>query len=73
MEVDGKHWIGLSSNASLRGGTHTGDAWRRTGYCGLGRAIDSLGLKTSKTLDINYVVGSRKTKRANVKRSDAVG
>lgn len=48
------------SNFRYRGGTHENDAWRRTGYCGLGRAVDSLGLKTSKPLNIDYVVSQAK-------------
>ncbi|BDD61855.1 hypothetical protein MAP00_006877 [Monascus purpureus] len=40
------------------GGAHVGNAWRRTGYCGLGRAVSSLGLRTSKPLNIDYVTSS---------------
>ncbi|OJJ43749.1 hypothetical protein ASPZODRAFT_73516 [Penicilliopsis zonata CBS 506.65] len=40
------------------GGTHTGDSWRRTGYCGLGRAVRSLGLQTSQPLNIDFVASS---------------
>ncbi|KAL8965412.1 MAG: hypothetical protein Q9197_006524, partial [Variospora fuerteventurae] len=44
------------------GGAHTGDdePWRRTGYCGLGRAISRLGLMSNdqQALDINYVTSS---------------
>ncbi|KAL8645188.1 MAG: hypothetical protein Q9210_006849, partial [Variospora velana] len=44
------------------GGAHTGDdePWRRTGYCGLGRAISRLGLASNdqQALDINYVTSS---------------
>jgi hypothetical protein len=40
------------------GGSHTGNAWRRTGYCGLGRAVNALGLRTSKPINIDFVVSS---------------
>ncbi|KAE8164269.1 tyrosyl-DNA phosphodiesterase-domain-containing protein [Aspergillus tamarii] len=40
------------------GGSHMGDSWRRTGYCGLGRAVDSLGLRTSKPLNIDFITSS---------------
>ncbi|KAJ1712106.1 tyrosyl-DNA phosphodiesterase [Aspergillus flavus] len=40
------------------GGSHMGDSWRRTGYCGLGRAVNSLGLRTSKPLNIDFVTSS---------------
>ncbi|OGM50341.1 putative tyrosyl-DNA phosphodiesterase [Aspergillus bombycis] len=40
------------------GGSHMGDSWRRTGYCGLGRAVDSLGLRTSKPLNVDFVASS---------------
>ena len=42
------------------GGTHSGegDPWRRTGYCGLGRAIDELQLATNETLHIDFVTSS---------------
>ena len=33
------------------GGAHLGDAWRRTGYCGLGRAVKQLGLTTWVDVD----------------------
>ena len=42
------------------GGTHSGegDPWRRTGYCGLGRAIDELHLATNEALHIDFVTSS---------------
>jgi len=40
------------------GGSHVGDKWRRTGYCGLGRAVQGLGLGTDKALDIDFVASS---------------
>ena len=42
------------------GGAHTGDdePWRRTGYPGLGRAVQHLGLNTEKALDIDFVASS---------------
>ncbi|KAI9934072.1 hypothetical protein MW887_005145 [Aspergillus wentii] len=35
-----------------------GDSWKRTGYCGLGRAVNSLGLQVSKPINIDYVTSS---------------
>ena len=42
------------------GGTHYGkqEPWRRTGCCGLGRAVEKLGLKTSEALSIDFVTSS---------------
>ncbi|KAI9796827.1 MAG: hypothetical protein M1833_005970 [Piccolia ochrophora] len=38
------------------GGSHTGEAWRHTGYCGLGATIKSLGLHHRGPLQLDYVV-----------------
>ncbi|CAJ2506008.1 Uu.00g001380.m01.CDS01 [Anthostomella pinea] len=40
------------------GQTHVGESWQRTGYCGLGRAVTSLGLGTSSDIDVDFVVAS---------------
>ncbi|RAH41165.1 uncharacterized protein BO95DRAFT_447248 [Aspergillus brunneoviolaceus CBS 621.78] len=40
------------------GGAHTGTAWERTGYCGLGRAVERMGLRTSHPLNIDFVTSS---------------
>ncbi|GFG02590.1 tyrosyl-DNA phosphodiesterase 1 [Aspergillus udagawae] len=40
------------------GGSHTGNAWRRTGHCGLGRAVNALGLRASKPINIDFVTSS---------------
>lgn len=40
------------------GGAHTGEAWRRTGYCGLGRAVRQLNLQTLQELKIDFVASS---------------
>ena len=42
------------------GGTHAGegDSWRRTGYCGLGRAVGELRLATNGPLHIDFVTSS---------------
>ena len=40
------------------GGAHIGDAWQRTGYCGLGRAIKTLNLNTTQSLSIDFVTSS---------------
>ncbi|BAE61866.1 unnamed protein product [Aspergillus oryzae RIB40] len=51
------HYV-TSSTLTSCGGSHMGDSWRRTGYCGLGRAVNSLGLRTSKPLNIDFVTSS---------------
>ncbi|KAJ5147845.1 hypothetical protein N7526_001197, partial [Penicillium atrosanguineum] len=41
------------------GGTHSSEqAWRRTGYPGLGRAVTDLGLQTTEPVDMDYVTSS---------------
>ncbi|PGG98868.1 hypothetical protein AJ80_09450 [Polytolypa hystricis UAMH7299] len=40
------------------GGSHTRDTWKRTGVCGLGNAVDNLGLRTSQPLTLDYVTSS---------------
>lgn len=40
------------------GGAHVGESWRRTGYCGLGRAVQELGLATDQALNIDFVTSS---------------
>lgn len=39
-------------------GAHTGESWRGTGYCGLGRAVKELGLATDSALNIDFVTSS---------------
>lgn len=40
------------------GGAHTGESWRRTGYCGLGRAVNELGLATNSALNVDFITSS---------------
>ena len=41
------------------GGVHTEEGvWRRTGYCGLGRAVQQLGLDTHDSLKVDFVTSS---------------
>ncbi|KAL2000358.1 hypothetical protein VTN02DRAFT_3220 [Thermoascus thermophilus] len=40
------------------GGSHSGEAWKRTGHCGLGRAVSSLGLRSPKPLNVDFVTSS---------------
>ncbi|KAK4692668.1 tyrosyl-DNA phosphodiesterase 1, partial [Lecanoromycetidae sp. Uapishka_2] len=40
------------------GGAHLGDSWRRTGYCGLGRAVQKLGLASDRALTMDFVTSS---------------
>ncbi|KAJ2990984.1 hypothetical protein NUW58_g2693 [Xylaria curta] len=40
------------------GQSHVGEAWERTGYCGLGRAVKSLGLETQSKIELDFVVAS---------------
>jgi hypothetical protein len=38
------------------GGSNGGDDWKRTGYCGLGAAVKSLGYASGPGLQVDYVV-----------------
>lgn len=38
------------------GGSHSGTSWKQTGYCGLGRSVESLGLQINKPLNLDFVV-----------------
>ncbi|KAJ5368241.1 uncharacterized protein N7496_008001 [Penicillium cataractarum] len=40
------------------GGSRTGESWKRSGYCGLGRAVTQLGLQPSGPINIAYVASS---------------
>ncbi len=40
------------------GGAHIGESLRRTGYCGLGRAVKELALATSSALNVDFVTSS---------------
>ncbi|KAI0554935.1 tyrosyl-DNA phosphodiesterase-domain-containing protein [Xylaria curta] len=40
------------------GKSHAGEEWQRTGYCGLGRAVNSLGLATTSDVELDFVVAS---------------
>ncbi|KAI9746599.1 MAG: hypothetical protein M1818_000312 [Claussenomyces sp. TS43310] len=40
------------------GGSHVGDSWKRTGYCGLGSAIKELGLATQEPVELDVVSAS---------------
>ncbi|KAL9608789.1 MAG: hypothetical protein Q9167_006395, partial [Letrouitia subvulpina] len=42
------------------GGAHLGEdePWRRTGYCGLGKAIKQLGLDTEEQLELDFITSS---------------
>ncbi|PTU18765.1 hypothetical protein P175DRAFT_0534536 [Aspergillus ochraceoroseus IBT 24754] len=40
------------------GGSHSGTAWKRTGFCGLGRSIELLGLRTSNPVNLDFVTSS---------------
>ena len=40
------------------GGTHYGDAWRKTGACGLGKCLNELGLRTSDSVRVDIVTSS---------------
>lgn len=54
-------YVSISLNHGLpltyaSGGSHFGDSLTRTGHCGLGRAVSSLGLKTHGPINIDFVV-----------------
>ncbi|KAI1354578.1 tyrosyl-DNA phosphodiesterase-domain-containing protein [Xylaria sp. FL0043] len=40
------------------GQSHAGGGWQRTGYCGLGKAVESLGLATTEEIEVDFVVSS---------------
>ncbi|KAL4776095.1 tyrosyl-DNA phosphodiesterase-domain-containing protein [Aspergillus nidulans var. acristatus] len=40
------------------GGSHWGDSWQQTGYCGLGRSLSSLGLQANKPMNLDFVTSS---------------
>ncbi|KAL6235992.1 hypothetical protein BDW75DRAFT_123752 [Aspergillus navahoensis] len=40
------------------GGSHWGDSWQQTGYCGLGRSLSSLGLQVNKPVNLDFVTSS---------------
>ncbi|KAJ8130215.1 hypothetical protein O1611_g3414 [Lasiodiplodia mahajangana] len=40
------------------GKSHVGEEWQRTGYCGLGRAVESLGLATTSEIELDFIVAS---------------
>ncbi|KAI0458339.1 tyrosyl-DNA phosphodiesterase-domain-containing protein [Xylaria acuta] len=40
------------------GQSHVGEEWQRTGYCGLGRAVKSLGLAATSKVELDFVVAS---------------
>ncbi|CRG88779.1 hypothetical protein PISL3812_05814 [Talaromyces islandicus] len=40
------------------GGSHDGDAWRRTGHCGLGRAVNALGLRAHTPVNVDFITSS---------------
>ncbi|KAJ5715156.1 uncharacterized protein N7483_012337 [Penicillium malachiteum] len=46
------HTIGGNS------GVHSDERWRRTGYCGLGRAVSHFGLQSSSLINVDYVASS---------------
>lgn len=43
---------------TIAGSHPDADAWQRTGYCGLGRAIKALGLATDEEVELDYVCSS---------------
>ncbi|KAJ5570241.1 uncharacterized protein N7459_009671 [Penicillium hispanicum] len=40
------------------GGTHSGESWKRTGYSGLGQGVNSMGLRSTAPINIDYVTSS---------------
>ncbi|KAL8977923.1 MAG: hypothetical protein Q9205_006379, partial [Flavoplaca limonia] len=63
--IDSMHHFDFSATKDFAfvhtiGGANASDgpSWRRTGYCGLGRAISQLGLATEDALNIDYITSS---------------
>jgi hypothetical protein len=53
-----------------------GDTWRRTGHCGLGRAVASLGLRAHKPTKVDFVVSMHRDlalNQADVGKTSSVG
>lgn len=45
-----------TADAQTSGGPHIGEEWRRTGYCGLGKAVRMLGLQHEGPVQVDFVV-----------------
>lgn len=54
-QIRGRPYGVMQANLSS-GGSHLGNALKRTGYCGLGTAVRNLALHTEETLDVDVVV-----------------
>ncbi|KAI5299540.1 hypothetical protein KEM55_002030, partial [Ascosphaera atra] len=51
------------------GGQHKENAWEKTGFCGLGRVVQSLQLQTNQPLELDYVTASVGSLKENFLRS----
>ena len=40
------------------GGSHTGESWRDTGHCGLGKMVKELGLASTEAIEVDFVTSS---------------
>lgn len=48
--------IGILTESSGGSSNLNDESWKRTGYCGLGRAITQLGLQSFSPINIDFVV-----------------
>ncbi|RKF79278.1 putative tyrosyl-dna phosphodiesterase domain protein [Golovinomyces cichoracearum] len=48
----------VSSLISISGGAHTGNSWKRTGYCGLASTVQKLGIQNKDPIKIDFVTAS---------------
>ncbi|TQS38894.1 hypothetical protein Golomagni_00592 [Golovinomyces magnicellulatus] len=46
----------FSSLITISGGAHTGNSWKRTGYCGLASTVQKLGIQNKDPIKIEFVV-----------------
>ncbi|KAI9677600.1 MAG: hypothetical protein M1817_006554 [Caeruleum heppii] len=46
------------TNHIASGGSHAGESWRRTGYCGLGATVRQLGLQNDGPVEVEFVTSS---------------
>ena len=61
--IDSMHNFDFTATGHLAfvhniGGAHSGESGKRTGYCGLGRAVKELSLATDKPVHIHFVTSS---------------
>lgn len=51
-----------------RAGPHMDDSWKRTGYSGLGRAVEAMGWAFNQAIQVDYIVSANVNTRAERSR-----